>query len=326
VAILFAAGEIEAFTGTPEWIDGAKYFDAANARCALATDYAFPLSIFPGDIGPTFELKCQCLLEGSQLGGRLLQFFRGGSDGIRLFADNSAQDGVWFQNSSGASEQLLTFDASSTAGRALPEDELFELRVRITLDSSAGAVTVWVNGNKMGSVSGIDTVGNIGGTTYDEVRLRSGYDSSSSEAVWSEMIITDGEDTSQMRLVTLVPASAGALQEWDGSVGSINLTSTGASNLVSASAGEFFTFAHSEAFSSDRLIKAVVLSAAHQLDGTGPSRLRAVQRIGGTNYEIASAGASAAAPFVAVMASSLDGSPWSETKINASQFGWESVA
>lgn len=320
MAILFAGGEIESFRGTPVGISGGQYFDSSYARSAIITNYSNPVWADVA-IGPTFVFQANLYLINGSLGGRIVTFESGGTEYLRVFPSSNFQEGIWFTNSGGAAEQLISFGS----GASVPTNQLVRMRLEVTIDSSAGSIRCYFNDALFGAVSGIDTRGN-GPTSFDAVQFRAHF-TSSRDMAFSEVIITDGDDTSQMRLKTLVPASAGALQEWNGSTAAMNLTSAGASNLVSASAGEFFLWAHDEAFDAgSNVIKAVILAAAHQLDGTGPSRLRAVQRIGGTNYEAASAGASAASAFVVVMASSLDGSPWDAAKINASQFGWESVA
>lgn len=318
MAVYFAGGEPSDFSGTfGAWSTSTSRFRSAYARGAIQCDESLaPIANF-APIGPTIWLGLQhyILSSWSSITEPWVDFRFNDQAFLRINSDSTAAQATIQVYSSGSWTTIGAFTTVISA-------TLHKIDVEVVINSSTGSVRVYEDGAIIAELTGVNTQGDNPGTTFDSISFA--LEGSSSNGI-SEVVVAD-EDTRNFSVHTLYPASAGGLSEWAGNFGDIAADgSVSSSSIVSASAGEQFVFSHPQSYAGGENIKAVILNARAAADGSGPSRLKALQRIGGTAYEGASIAVSTVKVYPLVMAAPPDGdASWTVTKINSSQFGWKS--
>lgn len=150
-------------------------------------------------------------------------------------------------------------------------------------------VTVYMNG----TLASTATAANVGGklgivkTQFDNDDIVENY--STQNLFYSEVIITDGEDTRGWRLSTLTPTADGFYTDWAG--GHAELTNdVSLSGVSSGIADERYSYAKSAyaGAASPASIRAVIASALGSKGVTGPQNFNHFLRIASTNYDATS--------------------------------------
>lgn len=136
----------------------------------------------------------------------------------------------------------------------------------------SGRVRVWFDGVLFIDYSG-DVTG--GGTTLNQAWFGA-LRSSTTPTVWSEIIVTDGQDPRTLSLKTLVPDSVGSANAWVGAWSDVDdATASDVDVMSSASAGQVANLGLTgmPVGWSNLTVTAVKLVASAARGATGPSKL-----------------------------------------------------
>lgn len=211
--------------------------------------------------------------------------------------------------------------ASATAA-VVSQDTLYRVDVELVVNDTTGKFNTYINGAAFVSFSGDTLVGS--GTDIARVAFFSDYDS----AYWSAVIIAD-EDTRGMSFVQSKPSGAGGASDWTGAYTDIDETGYTDTDVLSASAAaKVSTFAMADlpsGYSTGYDVVATVL--AGRMKAGASASIKAVYRVGSTNYTGADFGAGAAFAGKQVIAT-VDPSTsaaWTVSGVNAAEFGFESA-
>lgn len=160
---------------------------------------------------------------------------------------------------------------------------VYTFGVRCKIDATAGELSWYVNGAKMGEfvgntlfASGLQARAFAWGSSGDA-------NGGATENQFGEILITDAtEDPWGMRVATLTPNAAGTHSDWTGSVADINETTLNtATALLAGSTGLTSTFGLSDVAAGVTLIRAVRVSALARAGATGPQGIKMAARVNG---------------------------------------------
>ena len=236
-----------------------------------------PLSAVPsGDLWLHFEFTLNSGTRNNATDGTLLHFETpAGVDlgGIRTI------DGYWGAYAKG----------DSTVNGAATTTPSYGTRQTLDICLSFAGGNIKVDFYLAGALYSTATAANSGGKTLaprilcDNIAVVYGKDQF---CTYSEVIATDGESTIGWRLCELKPASAGALSAWTGGYAELGDTDKSTA-AISATAAQRVSFGLSTYAgpSSPAGFRGVFMKSQAKRGASGPSKLNAFCRIGGTNYD-----------------------------------------
>jgi len=171
------------------------------------------------------------------------------------------------------------------------DDIQMVLTMEVVLHATAGEVRVYKDGTQLCEFTGVDTMGDNGGSGVDTIRLYKPDNASGSNVYWTEILCGD-EDLRDMRVFQKQINANGANTDWTGDYTDIDKLGSvdDLSFIESASAGDVETagFPNLPSGASGGEVVAVQVSGRARKGASGPSQLQAAVRTGGANYFSAS--------------------------------------
>jgi hypothetical protein len=217
------------------------------------------------------------------------------------------------RNASNTNTALVTLSVS-------PSVSLVRWDIQVNYGTS-GSINIYMDGALVGSYTG--------DVTTDSVTSLSGFvlggtSTSATNALWSEVIVSDS-DTRGLSLVTLTPSANGNAFTWDsGSYTSINETTLDDSSVMSSgTSGELAQFTvNSSGITGNPAIKAVAITARGAKGGTGPQNVKMNVRTSGIDYMSSAIALPAALNRVQGVFATNPGTsgPWAYTDLTATGF------
>lgn len=342
ITYYFVGGEREAFIAGSNsaitWTTTAGWFDANFSRGGVRLATTVTSSIYIDCPLSSPQVECYCGLmariDAGVNGPNSANYF--------TFVNTSLVSMYRVMGISGTTTQpLVQFQYWSGSawvaigpGRVIPTDILHKWDFEFFIDDSAGFARCYVDGVLLGELTG-DTKF-ITPYEISEMRIHPPANAAITGVTVSEVMILD-TPTLGRRLATLAITGAGATNtlttgtyaDFD-DVGTYSDTDFGSSDA----AGQLVTAVTSDlsAVAQTYLVDGVVLAYRAQKGGTGPQNLKGVIRIGGTDYESASAVPTLATSFgytwIDYATNPATSSDFTPTEINTAGFetGYKSAA
>lgn len=329
MAVLFAGGEWESFTpsdGSPEVVTTTAYFDNAFARCAIrmggssSPNYAY--AALPDPVSEIW-FHCEIYRTNVSTGSTVWQASTSTGQGILR---------LQMVTSTPATLQYWNGTAWTTIGLVnLASNTLLQLDIHMRIADTGGVFEAFVNGVQVAVYTGDTNL--FSGSQVKTITLGQVYNGIAS-TYWSQVIVTDTDDTRAMKLATLGPNADGALTEWTGSytdvdeIGTYNdgdYISSGTPNQV-----ELFGMSDLSATAATLDVIAFVMAGRGRKGAAGPQNVQMALRTSGVDYF--SGNLPGLSPVFAALTQTIwpnnpsTSLPWSTSDINGIQAGFKSIA
>lgn len=265
---------------------------------------------------------------------------------LELRSDSAATQHVTFNlsiaNQIEARRGSVSGTLLGTTTRSLPtRTQFYFIEVKVLLSATVGTVDVYVNGVNWLSLTAQNTKNAGTKTTFDSVRLVSGTGTTSRWFTFDDLYILNGAGASlndvigDIAIETLLPSAAGATTQLTatGTPGGasnwayVDETTPNTTDYVgSSTSGQLDTYTFQDMVRTTGNIRAVQATMYGAKSDTGSRSLRALTRIGSTNYAgadqaLANQSYNVFAERWAVKPS--DSTAWTISDVNAAEFGAE---
>lgn len=338
MTVLFGGGEdteISLLAG--DVVTTAGTFRSGYARCALhmpafATgaqhlfsgalkDYLDAQSSGDKDFWYGFRFKGGGGFLSGQIG---LQFFDASKEFLRLTGGSTANS-IKLMTSADGFTTPVDYPSSQISQPTSPTEYTFRIKIHPT----NGQIQWWINGGLWFQTPLGDTASLCSGSPS---KVFFSCPNSNGDAYYSEIIATSADDPRVgMDLVTLAYTADGANTGWTGGVATINEVTENQSTVLSAAASlleSSFIATDLPTLASGQSVRAVINSGKWRTTAGAPQSVRGYLRIGGSNYyATAQPAAAVASPLQFIwQLSPVTGIAFTETAVNAAEFGMASVA
>lgn len=329
MAVLFAGGEWESFTpssGTPDWTTTSATYDSNFARGAIrmggSSSPTYAYASLPSAVSECW-FHCEFYRTNATSGSTVWQASTATGQGIlRLQMVTATPATLQYWNGTA----WTTISVVNLATSAL-----LQLDIHMRIADTGGVFEVFVNGVQVAVYTGDTNL--FSGSQIKTIALGATYDGIAS-AQWSQVIVTDTDDTRAMKLATLGPNADGALTEWTGGytdvdeVGIYNdgdYISSGTPNQV-----ELFGMSDLSATAATLDVIAFVMAGRGRKGAAGPQNVQAAVRTSGVDYF--SGNLPGLNPVFSPLAQTVwpvnpsTSLPWSTSDINGIQAGFKSIS
>jgi len=206
------------------------------------------------------------------------------------------------------------------------------IALEVVLHASTGVIRVYKGGVMVAQYTGLDTIGDNGGSGVDTIRFYKPDGSNGADVNLSEMVCAN-EDIRDMRVFQKQIDANGTNTDWTGDYADIDKLGSDddLSFIESASAGDVETvgFPNLPAKAASMNVRAVQVSARAREGDTGPTQIQAAVRTGGSNYFGSTQALDTA--FGAIDPEIWETNPgttnpWTQSEIDSLEVGVKSVA
>lgn len=256
----------------------------------------------------------------SQIG---LQVFDSSKEFLRLVSGPSASQIKMQTSAVGFSGPVTDYTTSAIAQPSTPTEYTFRIKIHPTL----GQIQWWINGGLWFQTPVGDTT-TLCSSSPSKVFLS--CPNSNSSGYYSEIIATSADDSRVgMSLVTLAYTADGADVGWTGGVASINeLTENQSTVLATSTAPTDSSFVATDlpTLATSQSVRAIINSGKWRTTSGAPQNVAGYLRLGGTNYYAAAQTAIGTASTLQFIwhTNPAAAAPFTETAVNAAEFGMES--
>jgi len=324
MAILFAAGEQEAFTaGTIAGTDTGNPTDANFQTNSLRLQAGQTLTHNLASSQTELWIHCRYAFETDTAVGddAIITIEDSGTGDVFAQLDSLDSD-LRMQYFSGAG-----FTTISTSG-GLSNDTNYTIDIHILLHDTTGLIEWFLDGVLQGTFVG-DTIQTATATTIDQVIWRTYVHSggSTQEVNYTEFLITNSEATTGWRVATLRPTADGNDTSWTGDFNDIDDVGTNDdANFITTDTTtnvENFVMGDLSATAQNFDIMAVIVNHRTRRGATGIQQVEAHVRVNGTNYFGTTIDPGTAfVPLQEIWNNSPDtASAWTASEVNAIQAG-----
>lgn len=175
---------------------------------------------------------------------------------------------------------------TSISSNNFTENVVKTIDIHLQVNPTEMVADFYVNGTLLLSATGANTAGLEPAPTRFEFSVddwTSGFDET---AKFSEIIVTDGEDTRGWRLATLEPDGAGNYTDFDGAFGDVaGFDIASAIGTGTADDRASFSLSAYNGTATPAGIRGVFAKSLASKGDTGPTNMRQFLRIGGTDYD-----------------------------------------
>jgi hypothetical protein len=325
------------------FIDGFDYNAAATEKYNTATAVGYTTSS-PSPRTGSRSLRLNTNLTAATLTKTLDSSYTSMSIAFGLYASSTfgTTDNISLNDSSGGRQLTLRFESNGipklyrgtptanllgTASSGLSTGVWQHVELVVTIDDSAGAADLYINGVNVLALSGIDTKATaVAGAKTISLQNVSG----NSNALYvDDLVMTDQyAQTGSAIVQTLYPTGAGATTQWTPSAGAnyaaVDETpGDGDTTYVSTSTlNQVDTYGYGNLASNSGAVLGVAVNAVGRADAGGSPQVAPVVRPGSTDYvgtgKVMVAGYSNAQH---VWSTNPDGGDWTESAVNALEAG-----
>jgi len=202
--------------------------------------------------------------------------------------------------------------------------------VRLRLHDTNGLIEYYLNGSRVFQYTG-DTIRSTDTTITHVAGDNLGSYWAGATTYVSQMLATTADESPiGMTVATLAPSTAGAVQQWTGTVADISEAPISTATAILAGSPDLVSTFQVGDVGTAALVRAVVVTTVARVGSTlaGPQNLHGVVRIGGTNYTTAAVTLdSVARPrFLVFEQNPATAASWTPDAINGAELGLQSAA
>lgn len=253
----------------------------------------------------------------------------------------NAASGSWFQATNADDDVLVLGDLNQDQLAAIAYGDTTDtgtytdlnsattitVDINIRVDGTEVALDIYINGTIFSSASAANT-GALAAPTLFTFNNDDMTEDASQALHFSEIILTDGEDTRGWRLATLEPDGAGNYSDFDGDYSNLagfNLASVAGTDTANDRLSSSLSAYGGEA--SPAGIRGVFAKAIAARGDTGPTTMKQFLRISSTDYEgsAESLGVSLS-PYMEEWATNPAGGAWSTSDFASLEVGIKAEA
>jgi hypothetical protein len=326
MAILFVGGRASDLGGVTSPNYSATTFDAA-----FSTESAQVTPIFNGGAAG-FNI-----FHDAAVSGVTWYHFYVRTPGFLASGNN---DGHWFTMYDAANNPIARCDVLDANYRAQVFGDTTEVGTNFALSENTNitvdvkvevganiTMEIYFNGGLLSSATAANTGAKPSPTLFAMEHDDIVYTSSGDEFYYSEVMLTDNENTLGWRLSTLVPGGQGAHADWEGDFSDLVNFGDG-TNIGSATPNqkESWTLSAYSGPATSAGVRAVVNAIQGNVGVSGPTQIAPFVRFGGTDVEQAAYTPDGTSMFQVLDVNPVTGAPWDTADLATVEMGVKSIA